>query len=225
MQTKRSGGALVAALLILLGLIAVAGCGLGGCAWQGYNKAVRLDESTKTAWAQVENVLQRRYDLIPNLVETVKGVAGQEQEIFLGIAQSREKYFSAGSRGEKIEAAAGIERALSRLLVLQERYPELRSQEAFQGLMAELAGSENRIAVERKRYNEAVRAVNTFRRGLLSSFWASWAGVDEAKLFEAEEAAGDAPKVDFGGIRGGGAASSPSDTEDSGGETDQDGDD
>ena len=184
-------------LLGILGVLVLCGCIAGGCVVGGYNKAMTLSEGVDANWAQVENVLQRRYDLIPNLVNTVKGVAKQEKDVFLNIAEARTKYFSAGSRGEKIAAAGGLERALSRLLVLREQYPELKSNESFLKLQDELAGTENRIAVERKRYNEAVRELNTFRRRLAGSIYASLAGVEAAEYFEVEKAAKEVPKVKF----------------------------
>ncbi len=197
---RRAGAAnfllmVVAIFLALIVLVAI----IGGCAaYSGYHQAVRLDEQVDSSWAQVENVLQRRYDLIPNLVETVKGYASHEKEIFTSIAQSREKYFQADTRGAKMQAAAGIERALSRLLMLRENYPELKAQQSFNNLMAQLEGSENRIAVERKRYNDAVRQLNTYCRGLLSGLWCRWAGVEPAEYFESVEEAAEAPRVDFG---------------------------
>jgi LemA protein len=182
-----------------LGLLIVA-LGVGGCAYQGYNQAITLDESVKQHWAQVENQLQRRYDLIPNLVETVKGIAAQEQKIFLGIAEARKAYFQAkdtGTVAEKAEAANGVERALSRLLFLQEKYPELKSNESFLKLQDELAGTENRLAVERKRYNESVETMNVFVRRFPSNLYAMLAGVKSAEYFKPPEEAKEAPKVDF----------------------------
>jgi LemA protein len=184
-------------LLVFFGLILLTGCIISGCAVSGYNRAVGLSEAVDAQWAQVENVLQRRYDLIPNLVETVKGYADHESEVFTDIARSRERYFSAGTRGEKIEAASGIERALSRLLVLRETYPELKAQANFLDLQAQLEGSENRIAVERKRYNDAVRALNTFCRSFTGRLFSGLAGVTPAEYFEADAGARSAPKVDF----------------------------
>lgn len=185
---------------ILLGLVAVVVlCGLivGGCAYSGYNKAIRFDESVKNQWAQVDTVLQRRYDLIPNLVATVQGYAAHEQEIFTQIAESRTKYFQAGNQSEKVDAANGMERALSRLLVLTEKSPDLKAQASFLALQDELAGTENRIAVERKRYNDAVRELNTYARSLLGRTFTGWAGVKSAEYFEVPEQARAAPKVDF----------------------------
>jgi LemA protein len=194
-MTRRSS--IAVALLIVIGALALFALMVGGCAYQGYHKAITLDENVSAAWAQVENVLQRRFDLIPNLVETVKGYAAHEEEIFTDIAKSRERYFQAGNRAGQVEAAAGVERALSRLLMLQERYPDLKAQQQFQTLMIELEGTENRISVERKRYNDAVRALNTFRRGIFGSMYCNWAGVEKAEYFEVAEEAKEAPKVKF----------------------------
>lgn len=175
----------------------------GGCLYSGYNRAVAMDEAVKGAWAQVENQLQRRYELIPNLIETVKGVAGQEQEIFLGVAKAREAYFSGKTTAEKAQGASAMESALSRLLVLNEKYPELKSNESFLKLQDSLEGTENRLAVERQRYNEVVRSLNTFTRGVLGRLYSSLAGVGPAEYFEIGEAAKTAPKVDFSKKPGG----------------------
>lgn len=187
---------------ILAGMFAaflVGGLMLGGCVYSGYNRAVRMDEEVKGAWAQVENQLQRRYDLIPNLVGAVKGIVGHEQEVFLGIAKAREAYFQSKSKpvAEQAQAASGYESALSRLLVLQERYPELRANESFLKLQDEISGAENRIGVERGRYNDRVKELNTFTRSLLGRLYASLAKVEKAEYFEIGEAAKTAPKVDF----------------------------
>jgi LemA protein len=196
MKRRYGVGGVLLALLILVALLALI---IGGCAYHGYNQAIHLDESVKSSWAQVENVLQRRFDLIPNLVETVKGYAAHEKEIFTEVAESRTKYFQAASQSERVEAANGVERALSRLLMLQERYPDLKAQANFLALQDELSGSENRIAVERKRYNDGVRELNTFCRSLLGRMYAGWAGVKPAEYFEVPEQAKAVPKVDFGG--------------------------
>jgi LemA protein len=182
-----------------VGLLVVA-LAVGGCAYKGYNEAITLDENVKQQWAQVENQLQRRYDLIPNLVATVKGIAGQEQKVFLGIEEARTKFFNvkdSGTVAEKAEAANGVERALSRLLFLQETYPELKSNESFLKLQDELAGTENRLSVERKRYNESVETMNVFARRFPSNFYAMLAGVKNAEYFKPAEEAKGAPKVDF----------------------------
>lgn len=185
----------------LLAILLLGGLLVGGCAYSGYNRAVRLDEDVKGAWAQVETQLQRRYDLIPNLVNAVKGIVGHEQEVFLGIAKAREAYFQSKTDAkpvaERAQAASAYESALSRLLVLQERYPELRSNESFLKLQDEIAGAENRIGVERGRYNDRVRELNTFARSLLGRLYTSLAGVERAEYFETSEGAKTAPKVDF----------------------------
>jgi LemA protein len=183
-----------------VGLLVVA-LAAGSCAYQGYNEAITLDENVKQHWAQVENELQRRYDMIPNLVNTVKGIAGQEQKIFLGIAEARKAYFQtqkSGTVAEKAEAATGVEQALSRLLFLQEKYPELKSNESFLKLQDELAGTENRLSVERMRYNESVKTLDVFVRKFPSSLYASLAGVKAAEYFKPSEEAHETPKVDFG---------------------------
>ncbi len=176
---------------------------IGGCMiYSGYNKAVTLDETVKEKWAQVENQLQRRYELIPNLVETVKGVAEQEKDVFLGISKSREAYFNAAkssSRTDQVKAAQGLESALSRLLVLRESYPALKSNESFLKLQDSLEGTENRLAVERKRYNDAVKTLNAFRRRIVGKICASLASVEEADYFEISDTARETPKVDFSG--------------------------
>jgi LemA protein len=169
----------------------------GGCVYSGYNQAITLDEAVKSQWAQVENQLQRRFELIPNLVQTVKGVAGQEEKIFLGVAEARKAYFQAGTVNEKARAAGGFESALSRLLVLRETYPALKSDQSFLKLQDQLEGTENRLAVERKRFNDAVRTLNTFTRKLLGRFYSSLAGVEKAEYFEIGEEARATPQVNF----------------------------
>ncbi len=185
----------------VLGVLVLVGIGgmvmVGGCLYGGYNRAVGLDEGVKSAWAQVESQLQRRYEMLPNLVETVKGVAAQEQDVFLGIAKARESYFQAKTTGEKAQAAGTFESALSRLLVLRETYPELKSNENFLKLQDTLEGTENRLAVERMRYNEKVKELNVFIRSLLGRVYASMAGVSAAEYFEITEEARAVPKVDF----------------------------
>lgn len=180
-------------VLLLVGAVLV-----GGCAFQGYNRAIGLNAAVEAHWAEVENQLQRRFDLIPNLVETVKGVAGQEVEVFSRIAEARKGYAGARTLDEKVEAANRVESAFARLLVIQEQYPELRSSESFQKLQDSLEGSENRLTVARMRFNQAVRELNTFIRGIPGRWFAGWAGVGEKAYFEAREEAKATPKVDFG---------------------------
>ncbi|MDP3995575.1 MAG: LemA family protein [Patescibacteria group bacterium] len=165
--------------------------------WGGYNGLVKRDEGVKGQWANVESVYQRRLDLIPNIVNTVKGSAAQDEEIFTRLAEARANYAGAGSTGERAAAATEVESALSRLLVIVENYPNLKSQESFQMLIAELEGSENRISVERRRYNEAVRDYNTAIRRVPTNIVAGVFGFDRHELFEAAEGAEDAPVVDF----------------------------
>lgn len=162
-----------------------------------YNTAVGFDEGVKASWGQVENQLKRRYDLIPNLVETVKGYAGHEKEVFEHIADARTKYFQVQEPADKIAAAQGLEKALSRLLLLQETYPNLKANESFLKLQDELAGTENRIAVERGRYNEKAKTANIYRRSFFGRIFAGWAGLNEAKYFEVEEKEKAAPQVKF----------------------------
>ena len=184
-------------VLIIFGVIVVMLLTAGGCVYSGYNKAITMDEAVKSQWAQVENQLQRRFELIPNLVQTVKGVAGQEEKIFLGVAEARKAYFQAGTVNEKARAAGGFESALSRLLVLRETYPALKSDQSFLKLQDQLEGTENRLAVERKRFNDAVRTLNTFTRKLLGRFYSSLAGVEKAEYFEIGEEARATPQVNF----------------------------
>ena len=156
-----------------------------------------MNETVKSNWSQVENQLQRRYDLIPNLVATVKGTAAQEKDVFLGIANARKAYFQADTVAEKGKAATQVESALSKLLLLQEAYPQLKSNDAFMKLQDELAGTEDRVAVARRDYNNSVQSLNTYVQQFPGSFFARLAGVKEAEYFKIDEAAKTAPKVDF----------------------------
>lgn len=162
-----------------------------------YNRFVRMEESINAAWAQVENQLQRRYDLIPNLVETVKGYAAHEREVLVEITEARAKVGKAETITEKINANNELSSALSRLLVVVERYPDLKANQNFLRLQDELAGTENRIAVERRRYNEAVREYNQAIRQFPARLIASMFGFKEAPYFNAPEEAAKAPKVKF----------------------------
>ena len=162
-----------------------------------YNSLVSMDESVKGAWAQVENQLQRRYDLIPNLVETVKGYATHEREVFVQVTEARSKVGGATSIPDKIGANNQLSAALSRLLVVVERYPELKANTNFIRLQDELAGTENRIAVERRRYNEAVRAYNIKIRQFPTNLIAGMFGFQKAAFFEVPQERQEAPKVKF----------------------------
>jgi LemA protein len=176
-------------------VLAAVAVGLSGCS---YNTFVGQEESIKAQWAQVENQLQRRNDLIPNLVETVKGVAQQERDVFGQIADSRAKLAGAQTPEQTIQAANEQSTALARLLVIVENYPQLRSNDQFARLMDELSGTENRIAVERMRYNERVQAYNTSRRQFPSNVTAGIFGFKEYPLFDAPPEAERLPRVDFG---------------------------
>jgi LemA protein len=162
-----------------------------------YNNFVSLDEAVKGSWAQVENQLQRRYDLIPNLVETVKGYAKQEKDVLVEVTNARAKVGGAASVPDKISANNELTGALSRLLVVVERYPDLKSNQNFLRLQDELAGTENRIAVERKRYNDAVRIYNVAIRSFPANMLAGMFGFQNAVFFEAPAAAKAAPQVKF----------------------------
>jgi LemA protein len=165
-----------------------------GC---GYNTMVTMKEAVDSAWAQVMNQLQRRNDLIPNLVEVTKGYAAHEKEVFESVANARSRLLAAGTRDEQIDAANQMTGALGRLLAIAERYPELKANEQFARLSDELAGTENRIAVERKRYNDTVQAFNTYVKQLPQALYARFIGFGAQKYFEVPEAAQQAPKVQF----------------------------
>jgi LemA protein len=162
-----------------------------------YNTLVAMDEGVKGAWAQVENQLQRRYDLIPNYVETVKGYAAHEKEVFLKVTEARSKVGRAGPISEKIAANNELSSALARLLVVVERYPDLKANTNFIRLQDELAGTENRIAVERRRFNEMVRVFNTKIRSFPTNLFAGMLGFEKATFFEVPKERQEAPKVKF----------------------------
>src|SRR5436190_6817068 len=175
-------------------VIALAALPLTGCS---YNTFVSQEEAVKAQWAQVENQLQRRNDLIPNLVETVKGYAQHEESVFKDIADARSRLLAAKSPEETIAAANQQTSALGRLLAVSENYPQLRANEQFNRLMDELSGTENRIAVERMRYNEKVQAYNTSRRQFPANLTAKMFGFKEYPFFQAPPDAKQVPKVNF----------------------------
>ncbi|MGA9528425.1 MAG: LemA family protein [Terriglobales bacterium] len=163
------------------------------------NTLVAKDQAVKAAWSQVDIVLQRRADLIPNLVETVKGYAQQEVTVFGDIAKARSALLSAGTPSEKIAANGQLDGALGRLLLIVENYPQLKSNENFMRLQDELAGTENRIAVERKRYNDTLRDYNTYVLQFPNNIYAGFAGYKQNDAyFKASEGSREAPKVNFG---------------------------
>ena len=168
---------------------------LSGCS---YNTFVSQEEAIKAQWAQVQNQLQRRSDLIPNLVETVKGYAAHEEGVYKDIADARSRLLAAKSPDETIQAANQQTSALGRLLAVVENYPQLRANEQFNRLMDELSGTENRIAVERMRYNEAVQTYNTSRRRFPANLTNKMFSFKDYPFFEAPEAARAVPKVSFG---------------------------
>jgi LemA protein len=184
-------------ILIIVAVIVLVGFMAFGKIIANYNRVIAMDENVKGKWAQVENQLKRRYDLIPNLVETVKGYATHEKELFENIAQARTQYFQAKDVKDKVKASNQLEGVLSRLLLLQERYPELKANESFLKLQDSLEGTENRIAVERKRYNDSVQILNTYIRTFFGRFYAMIAGVSSAAYYEVPEAEKAAPKVKF----------------------------
>ena len=182
-------------VLVVLALVAVV---IAGMYISSRNEMVRKNETVKSDWAQVDVVLQRRADLIPNLVETVKGFASQEQTVFHDIASARSALMGAQTPADKIAANGQLDGALGRLLLIVENYPQLKSNENFLRLQDELAGTENRIAVERKRYNDAVQDYNTYIGLFPNNIFARWAGFQRNNAyFAAPEASRAAPKVQF----------------------------
>jgi len=185
-------------LLAVLGVLALICLIVGGAYVSSRNEMVRKNEAIKQAWSQVDVVLQRRADLIPNLVATVKGYAQQEQKVFGDIANARAGLLNARTPGEKIAANGQLDGAIGRLLAIAENYPNLKSDQNFRALQDELAGTENRIAVERRRYNEALQDYNTYIGLFPNNIFAGWAGFQRNNdYFAASEGARVAPKVDF----------------------------
>lgn len=190
---RRSSLGLVAiVLLILLGVI--------GWGVSINNQLVTAKENMAASWAQVETVLQRRFDLIPNLVATVKGYAEHEKELLENVTRLRSQWGAAKTVDEKAKTASELEGTLARLLVVAEQYPDLKASQNFADLQVELAGTENRIAVERQRYNDSVRSYNTLVQKFPQSLVASFRGMTPSTAyFEAAKESAQAPKVDFSG--------------------------
>ncbi|HWX75986.1 MAG TPA: LemA family protein [Candidatus Acidoferrales bacterium] len=183
---------------IVLVVVAVIALLVGGAYVSSRNQMVTKNETVKSAWAQVDVVLQRRADLIPNLVETVKGFAAQEQTVFHDIASARSALLGAKTPADKIAANGQLDGALGRLLLIVENYPQLKSNENFLRLQDELAGTENRIAVERKRYNDALQDYNTYVGLFPNNIFARWAGFQRNNdYFTASESSRQTPKVQF----------------------------
>jgi LemA protein len=182
-------------VLIGVGVVVLLIFIFGGSVIGWRNKLVDLEETVKSSWANVDNQLQRRMDLIPNLVETVKGYAAHESDVLIKVTQARASVAGAGTTQEKIQANNQLTSALSRLMVVVEKYPDLKANQNFLALQDELAGTENRIAVERRRYNEAVNMFNKTRRKIPYSFFAG--SFPPADYFEAAPEAKEVPKVKF----------------------------
>ncbi|MEK7823969.1 MAG: LemA family protein [Candidatus Eisenbacteria bacterium] len=187
--------------LIAVAVVAVLLIFVGGCLVGNYNRLVTGKEQVDQKWAQVNNQLQRRNDLIGNLAETVKGTATQEQAVFGAIADARAKMAGATTPEQGIEAGRAMDSALGRLLVVVENYPQLRSNEAFVQLMDELAGTENRLATERMRYNEVVQSFNIMVKRFPMNLFATMFNYKEAIYYPVSEAAKAVPRVDFGGLK------------------------
>ena len=182
-------------VLIVIGLIILM---LGGLLISGLNRVVILDEGVNAAWSQVENQLQRRNDLIPNLVSTVKGYATHETGLFTEVARLRSQWAAADNRKDKMEAAEGMGGLLSKLLLVTENYPQLKASQNFLSLQAQIEGTENRIAVERNRYNRAVQVYNSYIRTIAGGIFATLRGVNRpAEYFEVDAAAKAVPKIEF----------------------------
>lgn len=185
--------------LIVLIVVVVIVVGLVGYVFGMYNSLVTAEENVNSMWSQVDNQLQRRADLIPNLVETVKGYAAHEQAVFDSVNEARSKLLSAGSVEDAAQANEELTGALGRLLAISEAYPELKADANFRALQDELAGTENRIAVARMDYNNAVQAYNTRIRRFPTSIIAGMFGFEQKQYFQAEEGAREVPQVDFSG--------------------------
>jgi LemA protein len=192
-------GKLLIAIVVVFLILGVLGLSFFGMYVSVRNTLVTKNEAVKASWSQVDIVLQRRADLIPNLVETVKGFAQQEQTVFGDIAKARSALLSAGTPQQKIAANGQLDGALGRLLLVVENYPQLRSNENFLRLQDELAGTENRIAVERKRYNDTLQDYNTYIQQFPNNIFAGWAGFKpNDAYFAASEGSRVVPKVNFG---------------------------
>jgi len=192
--------------LVVVGIIVLFALIIGGAALSSYNNLVTKRNDVDKYWSQVENQMQRRADLIPNIVGTVKGIAGQEKAIFIKIAEARSRLLSAGTPEEKIAADGQLSQALrdggllgtgGRFLMITEQYPQLKSDANFMRLQDELAGTENRLAVSRKDYNESVTDYNTTKQKFPTVMIAGLMGFQDKPLFRADEGARTAPKVDF----------------------------
>jgi LemA protein len=199
MRYRGSAGSLLAVFVIgVLALVLFLGAALFLWYKAGYNKAIGLDEQANEAWANVDTYVQRRFDLVPQLVNTVKGVVQQEQAVFGQIAEARTKYMNAQTSEGKVQASNMLNSLLPNILALREAYPELKSNQNFLALQDQLEGNENRIATARTRYNEAVRQLNSYVRSFFGRYFAEKAGVESRTPFEATaQAQTEVPEVDF----------------------------
>jgi len=184
-------------LAVILGILLIVAFSIFGYVKNTYNSLVTMEEGVNGAWAQVENVLQRRFDLIPNLVATVKGYASHESDVLTEVTEARSKVGGAGNAGQRMQAEGELSGALSRLMVVVENYPQLKANQNFVMLQDQLEGTENRIAVERKRYNDSVQIFNTSLRRFPQSSIAGMFNFERREFFEASEGAENAPKVSF----------------------------
>jgi LemA protein len=196
-----TGGSRMKKSFIVVGVIVVLLLIIGGRIVGSYNGLVNMQTQVRTAWAEVDNLLQRRNDLIPNLVETVKGFAAQEQAVFGAIAEARARMAGAKTPQERIEAGQAMDSALGRLLVVVENYPQLRSSENFMRLQDELAGTENRLSVGRTRYNETTGQFNAMVRRFPTNIYANMLGFKAEPFYPVSTEAKQAPKVDFSKAR------------------------
>ena len=184
-------------LAVIFGILLVVGIGVFSWVRGTYNTMVTMDEEVNAAWAQLENVLQRRFDLIPNLVETVKGYASHESETLIRVTEARAKVGGAGTPAARMQAEGELTSALSRLMVVVENYPDLKANQNFLSLQVQLEGTENRISVERGRYIATVKSFNQFLRRFPTNILAGMFGFKPRETFEAAEGADVAPKVKF----------------------------
>lgn len=189
--------------VVLIIVVALSGMFLSGC---GYNRMVDMEEQVTSQWSQVENVYQRRADLIPNLVNTVRGYASHEQETFVEVIEARAKATSVNVDADNLspqaieqfnQAQQGLTSALSRLMVVVEQYPDLKANQNFLDLQAQLEGTENRIAVERRKFNEVTQTYNAYIRKFPQVIYSGWFGFDKKEYFEAQEGSERAPEVQF----------------------------
>lgn len=203
---KKSGRTILIILAVFFGIILITAVGVYKFGKNSYNNMVAMDEGVSAQWSQVENVYQRRADLIPNLVNTVKGYAAHERETLDAVISARAKATQVTIDPSKLDAAAlqnfqeaqsGLSSALGRLMVVMEQYPDLKANQNFRDLLAQLEGTENRIAVERRKFNETAQAYNTFIRKFPQTLIANMFGFEKKAYFEAEKGAEKAPEVQF----------------------------